>query len=299
MEKLRGIIPVTMSPINKDGSIDVEGYHKMLDFLLAYPMAGLWIHGSASEDFLIPYDQRIEITRVVTEYVDGKVPVLVGSAFLSIYDVFKFFDDTADMNIAGYHHLPSDKKMNAKMATRHLTILADRCPKPLWLYNNETKALKIPLETTQEMSSHPNVFGIKASGSDLKYITATCKMESDNFQVIGSGGDYILTFLALGILAHTVSPACVFPAQFCEIYDLWQSGKIKEAREKAFCLSSIMHALWIPRKNTEFSTEEKLCMEILGICKRHVYPPWEECTDEEKDKARKILEKHGILDFYE
>lgn len=298
MAKLRGIIPVTMSPIHKDGSIDIEGYHKMLDFMLGYPVGGFWILGSASEDFLIPYDQRVEITRVMSEYVDGRVPIIVGSAFLSIYDTFSFFDDTAGMKISGYHHLPSDKKMEARLATRHLTMVADRCPKPLWLYNNETKALKIPLETIRDLSSHPNVAGIKVAGSDLKYIVSICKMQSDEFQVLGSGGDYIIPFLALGVTAHTVSPACMFPAHFCEIYDLWQEGKTEQAREKAFHLGNILHSMWTPRKNTEYSTEEKLVLEILGICKRYVYPPWEECGDEEKEKIQRILMKHGLLDLY-
>ena len=202
------------------------------------------------------------------------------------------------MKISGYHHLPSDKKMGSKLATRHLTMVAENSPKPLWLYNNETKALKIPLETVRDLSSHPNVAGIKVAGSDLKYIVSLCKMESDEFQILGSGGDYIIAFLALGALAHTVSPACVFPAHFCEIYDLWQSGKLKEAREKAFQLSSILSSIWTPRINTEFSTEEKLMMEILGICKRHVYQPWEECSDRQKETVTRIMEKHGLIDFY-
>ena len=288
-----------MSPVNRDGSIDVEGHHRMLDFVLNYPIGGLWILGSAGEDFLIPYQQRVEITKITAEYVDGRMPVLAGSAFLSIYDVFKFFDDTAGMNIAGYHHLPSDKKMQAKLATRHLSVVAERCPKPLWMYTNETKALNIPLETIQDLAPHPNIAGIKVAGSDLRYIVSICMMETDDFQVLGSGGSFILTFLALGVLSHTVSPATIFPAQFCEIYELWQKGNISEAREKAFRLNRILGSFWSPRKNTEYSTEEKMVMEILGICKRHVYPPWEECSDEKKEETRKILKKHGILDFYQ
>ena len=51
-------------------------------------------------------------------------------------------------------------------------------------------------------------------------------------------------------------------------------------------------------ENTEFCAEEKAVMEIMGLCTRHVYPPFRECSDQEKEQARKVLVENGILDYY-
>lgn len=244
MKKLSGIIPVTMSPIKPDGSIDSAGYRRMIDFTLAYGMGGLWVLGSAGEDFLIPYSQRVEIARTICEQVGGRVPIIMGAAFSSLIDTHRFFDDTAGMPIDAYHILPPDRKMGEALAVRYLMRFADACPKPVWFYNNPLRALKIPANTVRQLSSHPNVAGIKAAG-----------------------------------------------------YDLWTAGKISEARERAFRISHMIAALPHP-ENTEFCAEEKVVMEIMGLCTRHVYPPFRECSDQEREQARKVLVENGVLDYY-
>ena len=297
MEKLTGIIPVTMSPIDSDGRIDVEGYRRMIEFALAHGMGGLWVLGSASEDFLIPYAEKIEIARTICEQVNGRVPIIMGAAFPCLADTYRFFDETAGMPIDAYHILPPDRKMGEALTVRYLSKFVERCPKPVWFYNNPLRALKIPVGAVRQLASHPNVAGIKAAGYDLKDIIAFCMMESDQFQCIGSGGSHLLVFLALGSSAHTISPACMFPGHYREVYDLWMAGKLLEARERAFRISRMIAALPHP-ENTEFCAEEKVVMEIMGLCTRYVYPPYRECTDSEKEQARKVLAENGVLDYY-
>ena len=269
----------------------------MVEFTLAYDMGGFWILGSASEDFLMTYEQRLEGTRLISEQVDGRVPVIVGSAFPSMETTYKFFDDTADMKIDAYHILPPDRKMGEALTIRYLQKFVERCPKPVWFYNNPLRALKIPVGAVRELSSHPNVAGVKAAGYDLKDVIPLCMMESDDFQCIGSGGSHLLVFLALGSLAHTISPACIFPGHYSDVYNLWMDGKQKEARKLAFSISGMIKALPHPQ-NTEFSAEEKVVMEILGLCKRHVYEPYWDCTDSERDQALKIIQGNGVIEYY-
>ena len=58
---LLGIIPVLVSPMNEDGSPDHKGYHNLLDHIFEHPVGGLWVLGSASEDFLMSFEHRVEI----------------------------------------------------------------------------------------------------------------------------------------------------------------------------------------------------------------------------------------------
>ena len=74
----RGIMPVLVTPLNADGSIDHEGHVKMLDHVLKHALAGFWILGSASEDFLLTHEQRVESTKLIADKVDGKMPILAG-----------------------------------------------------------------------------------------------------------------------------------------------------------------------------------------------------------------------------
>ena len=74
----------------------------------------------------------------------------------------------------------------------------------------------------------------------------------------------------------------------------YEEGKLDEARQKAFAVSRMVKALPHP-DNTEFAAEEKIILEILGICRRHCHPPFRSCTDEEKEQARRVLVQNGKL----
>ena len=294
MQKLKGVLPVLVSPVNQDGTIDQQGYHNLLDHTMQSPICGYWILGSASEDFMISYDDRVRITRIVAEHVDGRLPVIVGCAQPAVSEIYRFMDDTADLKIAAYHLLPQDKRMSVALTCRYLEMIADRSPKPLWLYNNGMRAQQIPVPAVRQTSAHPNVVGIKAAGFDLMDILPFCRMHCDDFQVIGSGGGHMLLFLAMGCDAHTVSSACTLPKVYCRMYDLWQQGRLDQARALDRKLSQLSKAMPRP-DNTELSGLEKGVLEIFGICRRHVYPPFFECTDAEISQARQALQNAGWL----
>lgn len=294
MERLKGIIPVTTSPVHADGTLDEEGHHRIIDHTMAHPIGGYWILGSAGEDFLIGHADRVRIARLYAEHVDGRLPVIVGCGQPVLDDTFRFFDDTADLKTAAYHLLPCDRKMKPSLTIRYVTMVADRAPKPIWLYNNELRALKIPVPAVEVLKDHPNIAGIKAGGYDLKDIVPLCMMNGPDLQTIGSGGGHLMLFLAMGCEAHTISPATSFPQRYCEAFSLWQRGDIAGAREIAFAMGRIIKALPHP-ENTEFSAEEKAVLEVLGVCKRHVYPPFAACTDAEVEQARRVLKEGGII----
>jgi 4-hydroxy-tetrahydrodipicolinate synthase len=184
--------------------------------------------------------------------------------------------------------------MEPRPAYEYLKSIADRAPRPIWLYNNGMRGLQIPVPVVRDLKDHPNIAGIKAAGFDLMDIIPFCMMDGENFQTIGSGGSHILLFLAMGCEGHTVSTACCFPGQFCEIYALWMAGKTAEAREKSFALSRLSKSL--PRtENTEMCAEAKAALELMGICKRHVYPPFLPVPDQDMPKAKAALTAAGIL----
>jgi len=294
MERLKGIVPVLVSPVDDDGTPDDAGYRKLLDFTLGHPIVAYWILGSASEDFVMTYEDRLHVTKLVCEHVDGRVPVIGGAGSPVVAESLRYFDDTADMNVAAYHVLPTDRRMEPGPAHQYLKSMADRAPRPIWLYNNGMRGLQIPVPVVRDLKDHPNVAGIKAAGFDLMDIIPFCMMDGEGFQTIGSGGSHILLFLAMGCDAHTVSNACSFPGQFCEIYELWMAGKTAEAREKSFALNRLSKSL--PHtKNTESCAETKAILELMGIGKRHVYPPFLPVSDDDMAKARTILTEAGVL----
>lgn len=295
MGRLRGIMPVMVSPMHQDGAPDHDGYIRLMDYMLQYPLAGLFVLGSGSENFHMSYDHRLEATKIVAGYAGGRTPLLVGCGDPVLAEIYRFFDDTADLPIDGYNLLPTDRKLSASVTIDYCTMIADRSPKPLWLYSNPARALLFSIDSVKTLAQHPNIAGMKVGGYDLQNIIPLAMINSDSFQVLGAGGGNHLAHLALGIMCCTMSTASSFPGRHVEVQTLWEQGRIDEAREKAFAVNRLIRD--VPRVgNTENSAEEKAILELLGICKRWVYPPFRSLSDEMMVKLRSVLVAHGVLE---
>ena len=294
MTALRGVMPVLVSPMHEDGSPDREGYARLLDYLFENPLAGLWVLGSGSENFNMPYAIRLEIVKIVSEHMQGRTELIVGCSDTVLSEVYRFFDDTAHLPIQGYHLLPTDRKLGTSFAVDYWSEAADRSPLPLWLYSNPARALDPTVEAVTELSQHPNIAGMKVGGYDLSTMVSIALLNSESFQVLGAGGGNHLAYLALGVQCCTMSTGSSFPQEHSEVQTLWEQGRIDEARQKAFRLIRVIKQ-FPPRRNTETSAEEKAVLELLGICQRWVYPPFKPLSDDAMAAMRQVLVENGML----
>lgn len=297
MEQLSGVMPVLASPMHPDGSPDHDGFARLLDYIFEDPEApipGLWVLGSSGENFQMAYRHRVAVATIVAEHMRGRTTLLVGCGDPVMSEVFRFFDDTADLAIDGYNCLPTDRKLSAAATIDYWTAVADRAPKPLWLYSNPARALEPATEAVRVMAQHPNVAGMKVGGYNLTTIVPIAMMSSADFQVLGAGGANHLAYLGLGVTCCTMGSASTFPRQFAAVHRLWQEGKLTEAREQSRWINGVVAQI-PPRQNTEAAAEEKAILELLGICQRWVYPPFKPLDDERLAKVRLVLETNELL----
>jgi 4-hydroxy-tetrahydrodipicolinate synthase len=283
--------------MHEDGRPDHGGYRRLLDHIFADPTAplpALWVLGSAGENFQMSYPHRLEVTRVVVESINGRARVLIGCGDPVLSEVFRFFDDTAGLAIDGYHCLPTDRKLSASATIDYWTAVADRAPKPLWLYSNPARALDPAVEAVRVMSQHPNVAGMKIGGYNLASIVPIAAMNSAKFQVMGAGAVNHIVYLALGVTCCAIGTASSFPRQHAEVHTLWEQGRLAEARAKASWMNDVLAQL-PPRQNTEESAEEKAILELLGVCRRWVCPPFKPLDDDRMTRVKAVLEKNGLL----
>lgn len=84
-------VPVMITPFNLKARIDLDGVSSLIDFYLAAGVKGLFANCLSSEMFSITEDERLELTRHIVQYVDGRVPVVATGSFgLTIEDKVDF-----------------------------------------------------------------------------------------------------------------------------------------------------------------------------------------------------------------
>ena len=79
----RGVFPVAPTIFNADGSLDLDGQRRCLDFMIDAGSNGICILANFSEQFVLSDEERMVLMHVALEHVAGRVPVIVTTSHFS------------------------------------------------------------------------------------------------------------------------------------------------------------------------------------------------------------------------
>jgi 4-hydroxy-tetrahydrodipicolinate synthase len=84
-------VPVMITPFNLKAKVDLDVVSVLIDFYLAAGVKGFFANCLSSEMFSITEDERLELTKHIVEYVNGRVPIVATGSFgLTIEDKAEF-----------------------------------------------------------------------------------------------------------------------------------------------------------------------------------------------------------------
>ena len=93
-------VPVMITPFNLKAKVDLDVVSHLIDFYLAAGVKGFFANCLSSEMYSISEDERIELTKHVVKYVNGRVPVVATGSFgLTIEDKAEFSKKIYDTGI--------------------------------------------------------------------------------------------------------------------------------------------------------------------------------------------------------
>ena len=67
MKKLKGVIPVLITPLNRDKSVDTGALMALCEYYEDQKVSGVWVLGTGGEDMCLSFGQRVTVTQAVTE----------------------------------------------------------------------------------------------------------------------------------------------------------------------------------------------------------------------------------------
>lgn len=284
INRIKGIVPIVLTPLKKNGDIDTESCARLVDFLVDNGMAGLFTLGSASESFLLDLGQHIDVVFAMAEANRRRIPLIAGCADTAPRNVFKFFKSIEKAQLSGLHFIPYDLKIGEKQLIHLITAYADEAPFPLYLYHNVKRGRAISFNVAKALKAHANIWGIKIGGYNSTEMQQFLTLDDAEFQILGSGGGQVYTWLAMGAEAVTASSACCFPNEFKEVYDLFSAGDIKSAKDKQNWWRKFQaHIPNTAPDNGEYAAEEKYILMKRGVIKYdYCHFPYRQLTNDEK-----------------
>jgi len=293
MSKLKGVVPNMLTPMSADGRVDEVAAAKLVDFLIDSGVGGIWALGSAGEDIHISQKDRIRLANATITAVENRVPLVVGLGTASYYDILDFVDAVHHTDGTCFHFLPYDLKIDDAGLIGYVLKLADKLPRPIWLYHNVKRGRPITIPVVQALHEHDNIVGMKVGGYNLTELTTLSMLNTDTFQVSGAGSGQMFQLLSLGLKVHMTSDANCYPEIFAEMFDLFTAKRFDEALRLQHRIIKLSHA--IPRTgNGEYAAEEKYILAKRGILEEYVNPAYRTTTAEERQRIDEALKDFGF-----
>jgi 4-hydroxy-tetrahydrodipicolinate synthase len=190
----RGSMVAVVTPMNDDGSLDVESFRSLLGFHIENHTDGIVVVGTSGEAPTVDFNEHTFLIQEAVKYIDGRIPVIAGTGANSTKEAIFLTEQAKKLGADGsllvtpYYNKPTQSGLY-----EHYKAINDAVSIPQILYNVPSRTgVDLENETVVKLSLLKNIIGIKDATGEVSRITKLKDKVDDNFLFI-SGDD--LTFL--------------------------------------------------------------------------------------------------------
>jgi N-acetylneuraminate lyase len=229
MKLIKGILPATVTPLDKDGRFVPAVFERLLARLYGAGVHGVYVCGTTGEGMLLPPAQRQRIVETAVASTPRGRHVIVHVGAASVEDALLLSSHAAK---AGAHAISSLPPLSGQFGFpevfRYYEALARAGDLPLLVYYfpDLTPAVS-SAEQLESLCGLPNVFGVKFTDFDLYRMSLLARPDRCLF----NGRDEVL---AAGLLMGADGGIGTFynlvPELFVQIYTAAVGGRWEEAR---------------------------------------------------------------------
>ncbi|OJJ15754.1 4-hydroxy-tetrahydrodipicolinate synthase [marine bacterium AO1-C] len=291
-EKFIGTGVALVTPFKEDHTIDFDALKKVLNHTSQGGVNYWVVMGTTGESATLTKEEKVAVLEFTLNNNPQNIPVVYGIGGNNTQEILETIDHTpldgvdALLSVSPYYNKPSQEGI-----FQHYTMVADKSPKPLILYNVPGRtASNISAQTTLRLAQHENIIGVKEASGDLVQCIEIAKHKPENFLLIS--GDDMLTVPMMSIGGQGVISvlANAFPAIFAEMVQDALAGNFRKAAQGLYQLTGIN-----PYMYTESNpVGVKQAMALQGICTNAVRLPLLAASEELKAQIAEMMPPVGV-----
>ena len=180
-ERIEGSFVALITPFNRDGSVDFEGFRTLLDFQETNGTAAVLIMGSTGEVTMLSPDERRKIIAETVKMKTGRMKLFygctgnhTGATIEYVQYAAKEGADGAIIAVPSYICPPEDD------AVRYVLDVCDASEIPIGFYNNPPRVkTDVSAEGVLRMAEHPNMVLVKEATARVGQIAKLCAAKPD------------------------------------------------------------------------------------------------------------------------
>ncbi|MBK8285495.1 MAG: 4-hydroxy-tetrahydrodipicolinate synthase [Ahniella sp.] len=226
-----GSICALITPFDEGLSLDFPALSGLVEWHVASGTSALVIAGSTGEAALLEDAEYQQLLEAAVRAAAGRLPIIAGIGSPSTAKSSRFAAAAAAagaqavLAVTPYYVRPTQSGLLA-----HFRAVADASPLPVILYNvpGRTGCDLLPA-TVAQLTSHPNIAGIKEARAEPERMQELLALQSDTFDVLSGDDGTGLRAMLAGARGVISVAANVVPELFARLCALALAGEREEA----------------------------------------------------------------------
>lgn len=291
LNKYHGVVVPMVTPVTKEGGIDVKAVERIIDNFAKYNVSAL-LMGTTGEGNSVAVEQGVKMIEAAAKAAAGRITIYAGLAGNCVSEQMeaakKFVAAGADVIAAT---LPCYYALTPEQMMKYYTDLADVLTIPLMLYNiTITTHMSIPVDVIEKLSHHPNIVGLKDSEDNQERMEEILRLVADRDDFAYFCGCAANSAKALSLGADGIVPSVgnYLPKMYADLFDAGVKGDTATAenlQQKTIEIGKINTAgLTLGQSLAGL----KVIMKMVGLCDTFMLPPLTELDD---DTVKRIQEQ--------
>jgi 4-hydroxy-tetrahydrodipicolinate synthase len=287
-----GVFTALVTPFLEDGKIDESTLRQLVDIQIDEGVHGVVPTGTTGESPSLSHDEHIEVIRIVTEQVKGRVPVIAGTGSNSTKEAVdlttkaKELGADASLQVAPYYNKPTQNGLY-----EHYTKIAEEVDLPLIVYNIPGRSgVNISNDTLLKLAKHKNIIGVKDATGNVNQMMDLLAKRPPNFTVLSGDDNLSFLLIALGGNGAISVASNLIPGKMADFIIAANSGDYEDAREMHYQLLPLFKALFIETNPIPI----KAAMAHKGLLREVYRLPMCPMVKENREKLISVLESMDI-----
>jgi 4-hydroxy-2-oxoglutarate aldolase len=234
MKRFTGIFTPIVTPFRPDDSIDESALAANVERWMGTPLTGIVVLGSNGEAAQLDDAEADRAIEIVRRAVPTGRPLIAGTGRESTRATIAATRRAAAAGVdAALVRTPAffKSQMTTDVFVRHYREVADASPIPVLLYNvSMFTGVNLLPDAVERLAAHPNIVGLKESGSDIAQIAEYVERTPDDFTVLAGSAATLFQALCAGVDGAILAVAAILPDLCVQIADLVRQNRIADAR---------------------------------------------------------------------
>lgn len=244
---MSGVITEICTPFTREGEIDFEYLHDMIEWQVECGVNGFFVNGYAGESHALTFDEKLAVVEAVHKAAAGRVKIMSCAFENDVRANKRLIDAYEEQGLSDCYCITAPPFFKFSQAALYdwSAELIDHAKRPVYIYNCVEQAVLFAPDTLAKLAAeHPNLRGFKdASTNVVNFQQCVLRIDPENFDFLGGcdGFDGIMVLLgAVGCVSFMAVP---YPREMVDIVNKGLAGDWKgciEAQQKVLRIRNVV-----------------------------------------------------------